>query len=912
MTNLSIHFSNPWLLFALIPLLAFTFLPYFRVAKKYRRTRNRVTSVVLHAIICVFAVFLLAGLTFKYEIPNVKNEVILLVDCSDSNVENQEKKESFVRSVMDVSGDDYKVGIVKFGYDQKYVAPLSNDSDAVFKKYLASENPDMSATDLASALKYTASLFNYPETGKIVVVSDGVETDNAATSVIKAISASGIRVDTAYFANKEKSELQIVDVKMPDYTIKAEENFKIGLTVQHNFEEQIKSFSVTIYDNGTKTAESAFFLTGEETYVELDYSLASYGMHELRFVVDTLGDTSDKNNSYCTYINLIKFENVLIIERDEGESIELQGILEDDFKVTALSIESDIALIPRTVKEMCEYEQIILVNIAYSDMPAGFEENLNEYVYKLGGGLFTVGGKNTMDGDKLVPHAYNREDMEKSTYYKQMLPVVTTDYTPPKAIMIVVDTSGSMSMGKLEQAKKGALECLNEDLLSDRDYCGVTSFASRSNEELSVIPCSQRDRIKDAINAIGYEDGEQGGGQGGTIFADAIMRAGRALSVVDVERKHIILVTDGDPGDYEENEGDRLGYGHYIDLNVEDGITMSIVTINADATKSEKMKRAAERGGGEHYNVTDITQISIEMQKDLAMEATPEIAYGEEFVPQIRDHSTVVAGVKQDDMPSLTGYYGTLPKEGVTIPLYGKYVPIYAQWKYGEGNVGSFMSDLNGTWSKDFITDSVGKGIIKNIVSALFPMDEVVSEDLELILKRDNYTTRLNVYGASENEKVEVTVTPLALSVDESMLTDVTVKAEENNRRFAFAIKKAGTYKIMVDRKDENGILLGQTVLYETFSYSQEYNAFPTREPIGKDLLEKISKDGKGTLLTDPTTVFDDFAKTLKRSYDPRIVFLIIITVLFLLDVAVRKFKFKWPHELIREYKERKADEKNK
>ena len=43
-------------------------------------------------------------------------------------------------------------------------------------------------------------------------------------------------------------------------------------------------------------------------------------------------------------------------------------------------------------------------------------------------------------------------------------------------------------------------------------------------------------------------------------------------------------------------------------------------------------------------------------------------------------------------------------------------------------------------------------------------------------------------------------------------------------------------------------------------------------------------------------------------TFDPRIIFLILTIIFVLLDIAVRKFKFKWPHELIRERKMKKAD----
>ena len=39
---------------------------------------------------------------------------------------------------------------------------------------------------------------------------------------------------------------------------------------------------------------------------------------------------------------------------------------------------------------------------------------------------------------------------------------------------------------------------------------------------------------------------------------------------------------------------------------------------------------------------------------------------------------------------------------------------------------------------------------------------------------------------------------------------------------------------------------------------------------------------------------------------------MIMAIVFFLVDIAVRKFKFKWPHEIIREAKEKKSERKGR
>jgi hypothetical protein len=130
MTNFRIEYSHPWLLLLLIPAALLTLIPYFRAAKKYRRTRNRILSMVFHMTAMVLAINLLAGVNFAYEIPNEENEVIILVDTSESNAEaaQKEAKDEFVGTVIGICDNQYRLGIVKFGFDQKYVVEISDNT----------------------------------------------------------------------------------------------------------------------------------------------------------------------------------------------------------------------------------------------------------------------------------------------------------------------------------------------------------------------------------------------------------------------------------------------------------------------------------------------------------------------------------------------------------------------------------------------------------------------------------------------------------------------------------------------------------------------------------------------------------------------------------------------------------------
>ena len=908
MTNFRITYNYPWLLLLVIPVVLLALIPHFLTEKKYRRTRNRIVSLVAFLVASILAINLLAGISFKYENPNENNELIILVDVSESGQTDRHKKDDLVESIVDISNGDCNIGIVKFGYDQVYAAELSANTNKVISDYYASADPDITASDIASALEYAASLLSHPQSGKIILLSDGIETDGEALSVIKAVAARGIKVDTVHFPQREVPEVQILSVNIPEQYLMIDEPFNVELHIKTNIpidEELLVDLEFT--DNGNKVGETQLSITEKEMIVPIELTLDQRGFHELAFKISQKDDTSEKNNTYHTYVSIQQFNKILLIERYAGESDAMQQIFGDNYDVTTMSIEYNFSDIPRTIEELAEYEQVILVNIAYSDMPTGFEELLHRYVYNLGGGLFTVGGINDGTVANPIPHAYNRADLEKSTYYKQMLPVNAIDFTPPAAVMIVVDSSGSMTTDAIEGKTKydlaldGATACL--DTLGDRDYCGIVSFQSTANERMQLIPVAQREKILDIIADMRVNQDA-----GDTIFSGAIIRAGEALAVLDnVEKKHIIMVTDGMPSD-------KLDvYGEYIKDNLAKGITMSIITVgDAGDNYKSSMAEAAAMGGGKHHHVTDTKEIPTIMQTDLSLEAIAEIEYGEDFTLTIKDKTTVVAGIDDASLPTLSGYYGTVKKEEAVVPLMGKYVPIYAQWKYGNGNVGSFMSDLNGTWSQEFISDIIGQSIVLNIVDNIFPNHDVRADGITFALKTDNYTTQLNVHGAPENHRIEVVVTPISNSLVDLMETGIPVTEAEGNRRFIFTLKDAGLYEILIKRYDEEEALLSEIVLHKSFSYSEEYNYFTEREPIGDELLSELAKTGNGMVVDDVAEVFNTFNKHIKREYDPRIVMLIIIIIAFLADIAVRKFKFKWIHEIIKERKYKKAEEARK
>ena len=94
--------------------------------------------------------------------------------------------------------------------------------------------------------------------------------------------------------------------------------------------------------------------------------------------------------------------------------------------------------------------------------------------------------------------------------------------------------------------------------------------------------------------------------------------------------------------------------------------------------------------------------------------------------------------------------------------------------------------------------------------------------------------------------------------------------------------------------------------MYKSFAYSKEYANESDVQLNTQENLEAIAKRGDGNYIgnsDDYERVFENFVIDLDKSFDPRALFMIIAIVAILLDIAARKFKFKWLHEIIAEKK---------
>lgn len=395
------------------------------------------------------------------------------------------------------------------------------------------------------------------------------------------------------------------------------------------------------------------------------------------------------------------------------ESAALLSLLAESGKYDAERADIADAAEYGTAEALGAYDEIILNNVAVREMPDGFQEILCSYVYDLGGGLLTAGGRD----ERGEPHAYNRDDMT-GTVYEEILPVQAVNFEPPAGIVFVLDNSGSMGAsgadGKsaLDRAKEGISACL--DALPAGDCVSVvTSDGTTAAPLTNLGRAGGADVIKTVMNGIGFGGGTQ-------IYAGLSEAAELLLSAEGVYARHVVLLTDGEIPDAAACVG--LAEKYYR----ENGITFSAVGLGASSFYSETLEMFAESGGGKFY-AAKTEDLFFLLFDDLHSPELREFEY-EPFFPEISDPlSPLFEGVnfmQEGDRVLMTaqlgGFFGARAKEGSEVVLSGPFgVPVYACRDFGAGKTGSFLCDLSGDWSAEFMADEGCRKFLLNAVGAL-------------------------------------------------------------------------------------------------------------------------------------------------------------------------------------------------
>lgn len=921
MKNISL--DNPIYLFILIPLILLIVIPFAIAIRKDNRSKSVVISLIIHIVIACLVALGLAGTV--YTTIMTKTQVIILADVSYSANKNLDKVDSYINTVMEQLPDKSEVGIVCFGKDSQQLTAIGDDVVSV-----KGHTVDDSATDITQAIRYATELFDEGVIKRIVLITDGKQTDTegmgALISAVEDLHSKNIAIDAMYLDDNIAAGQHEVQVSGVEYTKSTYLNHESEVNVLLQSNTDTKSI-VSLYK---KNANGEYV---KMDYVETDlvqgYNVVNFnldtsadGQFEYKVDIFAKDDGSDKNDEYFFTQSVSGKLSVLLVtekEEDIAEAKKLFGDMAqvDSFFITEKVYNSSLTLdimktaesrkenniyvvstsrattkdfhdsLPMTVEEICKYDEIILSNVDVRNLDnfTAFIDTVDKAVSLFGKSLVTMGDtkiQNSTDDilkqlEDMLPVRYGNSDQDK------------------KMLGIVIDVSRSMeTVYHLDMAKDAAKQLIN--LLNPEDYVSIVAFHGDVVVAQAPVQANDVATLEKIIDNLEPKQGTR---------LDAGLKETFELmrQYTNFENKQVMLISDGrsyagatatDPVTTAKNM-------------YAEGITISTLFIGNTLSTNEvevqaynTMKKIAMGGGGEYYDADRPEDVPELILQEVADDITESVIEKDTPVYINREKDDVLNGI--NSIPNIGGYLYGKVKSSATTVLYTEFqkgrdengegifvdVPIYAYWNYGKGRVASLMTDMTGEWLDGWIASGTKDVFFDNILDANTP-EEKIDYPYTLNVEYDGKYTNIEIVPAILDPSAKVNVEITSPITGEVISNDLIFDSEKYF--YSFETPEIGKYDIKVTYSYGSG---EEAVSYpsNTFfnlSYSPEYDCFQIFE--ASALHEAIRS--RGTVSEDGSIKLENDENMIDTYVvDFTMPFLIAAASLYVIDVIIRKLKW--------------------
>ena len=870
----SINFDNPLLLLLIIPVLLVIIGSFIFAVNKENKTINNTISFICHIVIGVLVVLTISKTTLETVI--TKTEIYVLADISYSSNDNMDLIDEYIKNVEKNAPRNSSIGIITFGKDYQLLVKPGEDIISV-----KNSSVDNTQTNIAAALEYASTLFSEDVIKRIVIISDGEETnDSNIISLSQTLSQDNIYIDALYLDNNIKENVDEIQINQVDYTASTYlgEEEMVTAIVQSNIDTKA---IITLYKNNEIYKEKALSLTKGYNSVLFDLDTENAGLNNYELKLESNTDHSKVNNSYLFEQEVSEKLKVLFLgssNDDKDAALDLYGnSAEIDFYVSDKNI-------PFTVEELSIYDEFVLSNIDVRDYKnhTQFVNSLDTLVSEFGKSLITFG--NT--------YIQNNEEDEVLSSLSNMLPVkFGTPEEDNKLVTLLIDISRSMEFSsKLIMAK--AASCAIVDNLDDNVTVAVIAFFGEVGTVINATPAKEREMIKEKINALTpYQ---------GTFLGSALEYTHKFMLNMPYDKKQIMLISDGLP--YREQE--KISIDSVANM-AKRGISVSTI-LTVRSTDGEKlMKGLAEVGRGYYY--------LIESEKDVESFVLDEVLNSLTDVILDKNESSVNINLSKNELidgvenlPNINGLYNNQDKSSAEVILSATYiddlgaeydVPLYAYWNYGNGKVSSFASTLSGSWIEKWNNDLDAKKVLGNVLEVNKPSERIDSAFI-INTERKGTITTITVNAPTLNKNSILTVSVKCPNND---VIEKELAFDSENYVADIITEQVGNYEVTFNYS------LGEmayTVDYLfNISYLPEFNSFTIYE--ASNLYYIISSNGQ--LSEDGNLKIENKdAEVQKYILDFTPIFMIICVVLFIMDVMVRKLRLQDIKSLFKIFKKEK------
>lgn len=547
----------------------------------------------------------------------------------------------------------------------------------------------LDGTDLASSVRLAMAVMPKDAANRLVLISDGNETEGSLLQAAEAARATGVPIDVLPIQYEHDSEV-IVERMVAPATARMGET--VALKVVLTATAPVDGL-VSIMQNGTKIdldpdssdLSMPVSLTPGVNVKVIPLTLVGAGPQEFEAVFEPLpgpggaGDAIMENNRALSVTFVSGRGRVLVVSGDANESNPFMEAM------TAGRIEAQVIpseQFPGSLTELNGYDAIVLLNQNAYEYTLSQQTAMRQYVHDSGGGFVMVGGPDSFGAGGWI-----------GSPIEELLPVrldPPQKRQMPRGALVLIIHSVEMPQGVFygKQVANAAV-----DALSRLDLAGIIeySWGNATDWVHPLVELGDKSGIKQAINNLQFGDMQD--------FAPSFNVALQGLLKVNAGQKHVIMISDGDP---------TLPSNALLQKFVDAKISVSTVGVFPhSAADTARMSTIAKTTGGEHYEVNTQAGLAALPQifiKEAQTVRRSLIWEGQAFSPRIVDAAAeTMRGVTS--VPPISGYVVTADREGLSVvTMRGQENdPIAAQWQFGLGRAMAFTSDSATRWSPSWV-----------------------------------------------------------------------------------------------------------------------------------------------------------------------------------------------------------------
>ena len=810
-----IHLHEPWrlLLLLLLPLVLLR-LRSFAWSSAVRRGA---------AWLCL--AFALVGPEIRWG--SGPEAVMLVVDVSASASRSLREGMGRVHELLQSVSGDTPLGVVGFAATPHLAAPLNNGTAADVSDLLdrlaaeperAMPAEEREETNISAGLDLAAWAIPPDRGGRLLLVSDGWETQGDVRGVVRDLARRNIAVDTVPLSPTPPG---VIDAAVEAIEAPARVPQGIPFEVRATLRATHPgSAVVSLVADRVAVARQETRLNRGDTEVAFPVTAESLGEHRYGVRVMMLADEEPRNDLAETSVVVAGRPRILWLGTTHGAP---SG---SDFHVTRAAPEagSDFG------RRLAEFDAVVLADVRADELPANFAEQIRHYVVRLGGGFLMLGGVHSFG-----PGGY------RGTPIESVLPVMLDPgdrrKRPGLGLVVVIDKSGSMAeaMGdvpKIEAARDAVLAAAA--LLEPGDRLGLLAFDGVPTRVIPLHEVPARGQLQAVLAEV-----RPGGG---TRILPALAEAAAMLQGFHEGRRHVILVTDG-----RGEGGDFAGAAGRLKA---DRITLSSIAVGEDADLP-LLRELASVGGGRMEIARDAGRLANALRREIVMARGPLIHEGRTAV--IASAHPVLGAAAASPFPPLFGYVVTAPRAFAAVPLRAETgEPLLALGAVGLGRAAAVMTDLGGPWGAEWQRWNGAPRLMANVLHWLLRAPEA-----------EQIVVRQEPAGAGWSLAVRAT------SPDGDYLDGRALRAHlqgEGHPEAAIPLEQRGpgTYEgrlpfrlmqstlvVLEDRSDGQGRILARTRVGST--YPDEYRIRGPHQAV----LEDIRRASGGRLLEERGKVLE-------------------------------------------------------